>query len=739
MIHGVVFSKFTKNNLVKVLAAACIAVGMAFGQAAIEGTSLTWKLEDGTLTISGTGVMPTYGSNTPWYSQRGDITSVVIQNGVGTIGDWAFYDSRGLTAVNIGNSVSSIGDNAFFGCTELTAINVDEGNANYVSTDGVLFDKAKTTLIIYPVAKTGTTYTIPNSVTSIGDGAFQNCTGLTAVNIPNSVTSIGVYAFAYCTGLTAVNIPNSVTSIGDVAFQNCTGLTAVNISNSVTSIGVYAFAYCTGLTAVNIPNSVTSIGDGAFANCTGLTAVNIPNSVTSIGDAAFYYCTELTAVNIPNSVTSIGNGAFYYCTGLTAVNIPNSVTSIGNDAFYYCTGLKQIINRNATPQTITAGVFEYVPAANVKLFVPASVLDQYKAAPVWSNFSAQTAAIPFTLKDEIAVGETLTAKFDEAANYEGAKVITWASGNTAVVIENGKITAGASNNAAITATLDGDYFSDFYFVNVIKGKVEKPSVTAANLVYDKTEKSAGIAANALYTITGDTATNAGQHTATVALKDKDNYEWADGKSDDLPLTWTIAKAAGATVLTPTLASKTHNSITINAIVAASGQVVNYAINTANTAPTDATAWKTDLTFAGLSANTDYYIFARAIENANYHAGAVSASLEETTNAASNNQNPIREIQKSDGRTGIRLSKNIVSDKAEFEIILPSDKVLEVKAVIYDNTGNVVFEFSGRDAKLSWNLTNNADRNVANGTYLIIVEAKGVNGNYAYSAKVGVKK
>jgi len=102
-------------------------------------------------------------------------------------------------------------------------------------------------------------------------------------------------------------------------------------------------------------------------------------------------------------------------------------------------------------------------------------------------------------------------------------------------------------------------------------------------------------------------------------------------------------------------------------------------------------------------------------------------------------NPIKNIQKSDGRTGIRLSKNVVSDKAEFEVILPNDKVLEVKAVIYDNTGNVVFETSGRDAKLSWNLTNNAGRNVANGSYLIVVEAKGINGNYAYSAKVGVKK
>jgi len=272
---------------------------------------------------------------------------------------------------------------------------------------------------------------------------------------------------------------------------------------------------------------------------------------------------------------------------------------------------------------------------------------------------------------------------------------------------------------------------------IARAKLTKPAVTNTALVYDGNVKSAGIAENAGYTITNGTATNAGQHIATVALDA--NHEWTDGSNANLPLTWTIAKAAGASVALVS-ASKTHNSITITAVVAASGQVVNYAINTANTAPTDATAWKTDLTFAGLSANTDYYIFARAIENANYLAGAISAPLSVKTDVAqNNNQYPIREIQKSDGRTGIRLSKNVVSDKAEFEVILPSDKVLEVKVAIYDNTGNIVFEKTERGANVSWNLTNIAGRNVANGTYLIIAEAKGINGNYAYSAKVGVKK
>jgi hypothetical protein len=225
------------------------------------------------------------------------------------------------------------------------------------------------------------------------------------------------------------------------------------------------------------------------------------------------------------------------------------------------------------------------------------------------------------------------------------------------------------------------------------------------------------------------------------LRDKENYEWADGTDEDLTLTWTIAKATGAAAGVPTLASKTHNSITITAVTAANGQAVNYAISTTATAPTEATAWKTELTFAGLSANTDYYVFARTVENANYLAGGASAALTVKTDAAPTPpiDTPINNIQKSDGRVGVRLSKNIVSDKAEFEVVLPNDRVLEVKVAIYDNTGNVVFETSGRDAKLSWNLTNAAGRNVANGTYLIIAEAKGAKGTYAYCAKVGVKR
>ena len=200
-----------------------------------------------------------------------------------------------------------------------------------------------------------TSVRIGNRVTSIGNSAFQNCTGLTSVTIPNSVTSIVDYAFDGCTGLTSVTIPNSVTSIRKDAFRDCTGfpvidniryadtylieavdktLSTYTIKDGTKWIGSDAFEGCTGLTSIDIPNSVTSIGYSAFAYCTGLTSVTIPNSVTSIEGSAFEGCTGLTSVTIPNSVTSIGSWAFHRCTGLTSVTIPNSVTSIGSGAFY---------------------------------------------------------------------------------------------------------------------------------------------------------------------------------------------------------------------------------------------------------------------------------------------------------------------------------------------------------------------------------------------------------------------
>ena len=226
---------------------------------------------------------------------------------------------------------------------------------------------------------------IPNSVTSIGDGAFRGCSGLTELTLPNSVTSIGDCAFYGCSGLTELILPNSVTSIGNYAFSDCSGLEKITVDrgnkrydswgncNSIIETGTNTLIV--GCKNSVIPNSVRSIGDCAFYGCSGLTELTLPNIVTSIGDCAFYGCSGLTELILPNSVRSIGDIAFTYCSGLEKITvesgnscydsrdncnsiidtefntlivgcknsvIPNSVTSIGYYAFYGCSGLTEL-------------------------------------------------------------------------------------------------------------------------------------------------------------------------------------------------------------------------------------------------------------------------------------------------------------------------------------------------------------------------------------------------------------
>ena len=318
------------------------------------------------------------------------VINLVIPDGVTSIGSYAFYSCDNLTSVTIPNSVTSIGSYAFYNCTSLTSIIVDENNANYKDIDGNLYTKDGKILIQYAIGKTDKSVIIPDSVTSIGSGAFYNCYSLTSVTIPDSVTSVGSSAFCWCTSLTSVTIGNSVTSISSYAFEYCTSLTSVTIGDSVTSIGVsafyntgyyniqsnwendvlyigkylidakndisgdyvikegtkviadIAFRDCTSLTSVIIPNSVTNIGVAAFDGCENFTSVIIPDSVTSISSYAFRYCTSLTSVMIPDSVKSIGSSAFFGCKSLMSVTIPKSVTSIGSGAFYNCDGLTSV-------------------------------------------------------------------------------------------------------------------------------------------------------------------------------------------------------------------------------------------------------------------------------------------------------------------------------------------------------------------------------------------------------------
>ena len=382
-----------------------------------ESDGLTWTLDyDGKLTISGTGAMKDYDYNnnqSPVY-MNSSVKKVVIEDGVTSIGNWAFYKCTSLTTITIPDSVTSIGDWAFYKCTSLTTITIPDS----VTSIGEAAFRGCSSL---------TSITIPDSVTSIGDAAFSHCSNLKSITIPDSVTSIGKYAFCNCSSLTSITIPDSVTSIGESALAGCVNLTSITIPKSVTSIGSGVFDGCNNLTVylesgstltsndlgvneskigsywvednltwkldadgtltisgtgamkdydynnnpspanqkkgsvkkVVIKDGVTSIGKDAFKNCSNLKSITILDSVTSIGDFAFSDCSSLTSITIPDSVTSIGDFAFSGCSSLTSITIldsvtsitiPDSVTSIGDFAFSGCSSLTSI----TIPDSVTS-------------------------------------------------------------------------------------------------------------------------------------------------------------------------------------------------------------------------------------------------------------------------------------------------------------------------------------------------------------------------------------------------
>ncbi len=330
------------------------------------GQNLAWKLDaNGTLTISGKGPMANYSTmcDAPWYDSASSIKKVVIQSGVSSIGDYAFFWCANIKSVTIPSSVTSIGDGAFCWCQSLGEISVPNSVA---SIGGSAFLGSGLTSI-----------KLPKSLSGISDHMFLSCQQLTSITIPEGVTSIGDEAFRECSGLTSISLPSSLTSIGELAFDGCS-LKSITIPRNVSSIASNAFLWCSSLESIKVdsrnpyycdrdgvlysrntstlvrfpcakkvgaiyilPYAVTTIGDWAFQACSGINYLILPTGVKMIGPAAFRY-SSVVGVYCPYYLTSIGNGAFLDCEKLYLISIPSTVNQIGDYAFYDCSSLKVI-------------------------------------------------------------------------------------------------------------------------------------------------------------------------------------------------------------------------------------------------------------------------------------------------------------------------------------------------------------------------------------------------------------
>lgn len=304
-------------------------------------TSGDWEyalLEDGTAEITG------YNGNATELTVPAEIDGAVVTS----IGDYAF-EYHGLTSITLPDSIVNIKANPFAHCPELTDIIVSPEHPTLATINGVLFEKTERCLVCYPCAFSADSYTIPQGIRSIGDGAFDGCDSLTSITLPDSLTTIGDGAFGMCAHLTSVTLPNSLTSIGDYAFYYCHSLTSITLPDSLTSIGDYAFRECAILTSITLPDSITSIGTNPFTGCSGLTDIIVsPEHPTLevIAGVLFektekrlvcYPCAfTASSYTVPQGIHIIGDYSFCGCYSLTSIKLPDSLTSIGDDAFVGC-------------------------------------------------------------------------------------------------------------------------------------------------------------------------------------------------------------------------------------------------------------------------------------------------------------------------------------------------------------------------------------------------------------------
>ena len=477
------------------------------------GDGVTWKEENGVLTIDGNGAMTNYfPEGTPPWSDN--VEKVIVNEGV--------------------TSISPV----VFGWLPLIEYEVSENNPNYCSVDGVLYSKDKKVLVQYPSEKEGSSIVIPNGVIEIEKNAFQNNYKINKVVLPDSLITIGKQAFYGCehlkeidlgkgvkniddlafafTQLSEVRIPGSVQNIGGRAFGFLSGtLKKVVVEEGVKKVGDYAFTEDIELEEVSLPSTLTEIGEAAFSGCRGIRSISLPRNLRVIGSRAFDGCT-FTEIVLPENLTTIGERAFFGCYNLMSLTIPKSVTTIGEYAFGYkwaeegteriggvkirCYGGTEGINyakRNRIPYELLGKAVPVINASNVVKTVGFGSFNlgiSYSAGPLtYMSGNTKIAKVDsngnVTLSKNAVGSVTITVTSPETEEFEALnKKITLTVNPKGTILKNVKALSGRKISVSWkkNSSIDGyeiqystkkTFDSGVKKVSIKKNKILKKSIT----------------------------------------------------------------------------------------------------------------------------------------------------------------------------------------------------------------------------------------------------------------------
>lgn len=341
------------------------------------------------------------------YCGDGEFEKLILSEGIKSIGDKAFFRcynySGEFTEVDIPASVQFIGSEAFAYC-ELKNVYVDDNNLHYADIDGVLFNKAYTELLYYPMEREDEAYRIPEGTVTVASKAFNNCDGLIKIEIPESVKTIEGPLFEWCRNLKEIHVdsanddlmsqngilfnkegnrlikcppkfpesvyivPDSVRYIENSALESCRNITDITLPESLISIGSWAFGGMP-IKYVELPETVTEVGEYAFSSCAIEKIVLSPN-LTEISENMFYNCSDLTHIEIPEGVISIGEFAFSFCTNLVSAVLPESLEVIGNSAFSLA---ENLCDAEIPTNILSIGAYAFSSTSIQKLTLPENI------------------------------------------------------------------------------------------------------------------------------------------------------------------------------------------------------------------------------------------------------------------------------------------------------------------------------------------------------------------------------